>query len=87
MAYLEDKGVVHRDLAARNVLVANEKTVKISDFGLSRKVEDYYKSTRQGKWPLKWYAPECIEFSKFTSQSDVWSFGVLAWELLTDGNK
>jgi len=87
MAYLEDKGVVHRDLAARNVLVANEKTVKISDFGLSRKVEDYYKSTRQGKWPLKWYAPECIEFSKFTSQSDVWSFGVTAWECMTFGKK
>ena len=61
--------------------------VKISDFGMSRRVEDYYKSTRQGKWPLKWYAPECIEFSKFTSQSDVWSFAVTAWECMTFGKK
>lgn len=87
MAYLEDKGIVHRDLAARNVLVANAKTVKISDLGLARKIADYYKSTRQGKWPLKWYAPECIEFSKFSSQSDVWGFGVTAWECMTFGKK
>ena len=97
MAYLEDKRVVHRDLASRNVLVANGKTVKISDVGLRRMVEDYYfidecdRSRRRGscreQWPLKWFAPECIEFSKFTSQSDVWSFGVTAWECMTFGKK
>jgi serine/threonine protein kinase len=87
MVYLEGKNVVHRDLAARNVLVSGETTVKISDFGMSRKVEDYYKSTRAGKWPLKWYAPECMYYSKFTSKGDVWSFGVCCWEVLSHGKK
>eukprot|EP00039_Didymoeca_costata_P028876 m.22386 g.22386 ORF g.22386 m.22386 type:complete len:736 (-) comp7394_c0_seq1:92-2299(-) len=93
MEYLASKLVVHRDLAARNILVSTFKPsvlVKISDFGLSRGLsgdKQYYQSGRTGKWPLKWYAPECIYFSKFTSQSDVWSFGVTAWECLEKGKK
>ena len=87
MVYLESKKVVHRDLAARNVLVKSEGICKISDFGMSRQVENYYKSTRVGKWPLKWYAPECLYYSKFTSKGDVWSYGVCSWEILSHGKK
>ena len=91
MAYLSGPSVnvIHRDLAARNVLLASEQCAKVSDFGLSRNVEirDYYRSSRQGKWPIKWYAPECIYYSRFTSQSDVWSFGVASWETLSYGKK
>lgn len=89
MEYLESKAVVHRDLAARNILVQSKDLVKVSDFGLSRSLgaSDYYTSARRGKWPIKWYAPECIYFSKFTHKSDVWSFGVTAWEVLTYGKK
>ena len=87
MEYLEQNQVVHRDLAARNILMDSETEVKISDFGMSRNVEDYYTSSRTGVWPLKWYAPECIYESKFTSKSDVWSFGVCSWEILSHGKK
>ena len=87
MVYLESKKVVHRDLAARNVLVKSDDICKISDFGMSRQVENYYKSTRVGKWPLKWYAPECLYYSKFTSKGDVWSYGVCSWEILSHGKK
>ena len=87
MEYLEQNHVVHRDLAARNILMDSETEVKISDFGMSRNVEDYYTSSRTGVWPLKWYAPECIYESKFTSKSDVWSFGVCSWEILSHGKK
>lgn len=68
MAYLESVKFVHRDLAARNILVKDPNTVKIADFGLSRALqnENYYKAERKGKWPLKWYAPEAIFYSRFT---------------------
>jgi serine/threonine protein kinase len=68
MAYLESVKFVHRDLAARNILVKDPNTVKIADFGLSRSLqnENYYKAEKKGKWPLKWYAPEAIFFSRFT---------------------
>merc|ERR1711871_880842 len=54
---------------------------------MSREIEDYYTSSRTGVWPLKWYAPECIYRSKFTTKGDVWSFGVCSWEILSHGKK
>nr|WDE73760.1 70 kDa zeta-chain associated protein [Trachinotus ovatus] len=90
MKYLEEKNFVHRDLAARNVLLVNQQFAKISDFGLSKALgadDNYYKARTAGKWPLKWYAPECINFHKFSSKSDVWSFGITMWEALPYGGK
>nr|XP_033784801.1 tyrosine-protein kinase SYK isoform X1 [Geotrypetes seraphini]XP_033784810.1 tyrosine-protein kinase SYK isoform X1 [Geotrypetes seraphini] len=90
MKYLEANNFVHRDLAARNVLLVTQHYAKISDFGLSKALnsdESYYKAKGHGKWPIKWYAPECINFFKFSSKSDVWSFGVLMWEAFSYGQK
>ncbi|XP_026332710.1 focal adhesion kinase 1 isoform X4 [Hyposmocoma kahamanoa] len=88
LSYLESKKFVHRDIAARNVLVSNPNCVKLADFGLSKMVEDksYYKASR-GKLPIKWMAPESINFRRFTSASDVWMFGVCMWEILMLGVK
>ncbi|XP_062386199.1 protein tyrosine kinase 2aa isoform X1 [Sardina pilchardus] len=88
LAYLESKRFVHRDIAARNVLVSSTDCVKLGDFGLSRYMEDssYYKASK-GKLPIKWMAPESINFRRFTSASDVWMFGVCMWEILMYGIK
>ncbi|XP_032873635.1 tyrosine-protein kinase SYK isoform X1 [Amblyraja radiata] len=90
MKYLEENNYVHRDLAARNVLLVTQHYAKISDFGLSKAInseENYYKAKSTGKWPIKWYAPESINYYKFSSKSDVWSFGVMMWESFSYGQK
>ncbi|CAL8322704.1 unnamed protein product [Lota lota] len=87
MAYLASKKCIHRDLAARNVLVTEDEVMKIADFGLARDVHhiDYYKKTTNGRLPVKWMAPEALFDRIYTHQSDVWSFGVLLWEMFTMG--
>lgn len=119
MKYLSDMSYVHRDLAARNVLVNNTLECKVSDFGLSRVLEDdpegtYTTSVRRhrskvkaawckrvgfflsltkflskqgGKIPIRWTAPEAIAYRKFTSASDVWSFGIVMWEVMAFGER
>ncbi|XP_073338024.1 fibroblast growth factor receptor 2 isoform X4 [Pagrus major] len=87
MEYLASQKCIHRDLAARNVLVTESNIMKIADFGLARDVHniDYYKKTTNGRLPVKWMAPEALFDRVYTHQSDVWSFGVLMWEIFTLG--
>ncbi|XP_060085968.1 tyrosine-protein kinase SYK-like [Ylistrum balloti] len=90
MNFLSSKNFVHRDLAARNVLLSNPHTAKISDFGMSKALGregNYYEASEAGRWPLKWYAPECVYYWKFDTKSDVWSYGVTLWEATSYGEK
>ena len=94
MQYLAEMSFVHRDLAARNVLVNSQLVCKIADFGLSREIsaegnaiDGGAYTTRGGKIPVRWTAPEAIAFRKFTSASDVWSFGIVMWEVMSYGER
>uniref|UniRef100_A0A8C2KQI9 receptor protein-tyrosine kinase n=1 Tax=Cyprinus carpio TaxID=7962 RepID=A0A8C2KQI9_CYPCA len=90
MRYLSEMGYVHRDLAARNILVNSNLVCKVSDFGLSRVLEDDPEAaytTRGGKIPIRWTAPEAIAYRKFTSASDVWSYGIVMWEVMSYGER
>lgn len=88
MNFLEEKKCVHRDLAARNVLLTEKMHAKIADFGLARNTDgkDYYHKETEGNLPLKWMAPEAITHQKYTTKSDVWSFGILLWEIYSLGS-
>uniref|UniRef100_A0A674J5P9 Ephrin type-B receptor 3 n=1 Tax=Terrapene triunguis TaxID=2587831 RepID=A0A674J5P9_9SAUR len=92
MKYLAEMNYVHRDLAARNILVNSNLVCKVSDFGLSRFLEDdpadpTYTSSLGGKIPIRWTAPEAIAYRKFTSASDVWSYGIVMWEVMSYGER
>lgn len=89
MAYLAKKSVIHRDLAARNLLLVTENFVKISDFGMSKILSnnDYYRASKPGSWPLRWYPPEALLYYKFSSKGDVWSFGITVWEVCSYGSR
>ncbi|XP_071177130.1 inactive tyrosine-protein kinase transmembrane receptor ROR1-like isoform X4 [Mytilus edulis] len=87
MEYLSSHHYVHRDLAARNILVGDNMCVKISDFGLSRDIysQDYYRVQSKSILPVRWMPPEAILYGKFTTETDIWSFGVVMWEIFSFG--
>nr|XP_057944534.1 ephrin type-A receptor 6-like isoform X1 [Doryrhamphus excisus] len=98
MAYLSEMGYVHRDLAARNILVDENLVCKVSDFGMSRVMEEdteatytatvnFYFDHQGGKIPIRWTAPEAIAYGKFSSASDVWSYGIVMWEVMSYGER
>lgn len=87
MEYLSSHHFVHRDLATRNILVGDNLCVKISDFGLSRDIysQDYYRVQSKSILPVRWMPPEAILYGKFTTETDIWSFGVVMWEIFSFG--
>ncbi|XP_056638936.1 insulin receptor-like isoform X1 [Diorhabda sublineata] len=89
MAYLAAKKFLHRDLAARNCMVAADRTVKIGDFGMARDIyeTDYYRKETKGLLPVRWMAPESLADGVFTTDSDVWSYGIVLWEIATLGEQ
>ncbi|XP_055357949.1 tyrosine-protein kinase Abl-like isoform X2 [Paramacrobiotus metropolitanus] len=87
MAYLEERQFIHRDLAARNCLVGENHLIKVADFGLARFIrDDTYTAKAGAKFPIKWTAPEGLAYNQFSNKSDVWSFGILLWEIATYGD-
>uniref|UniRef100_A0A3Q3RY29 receptor protein-tyrosine kinase n=1 Tax=Mastacembelus armatus TaxID=205130 RepID=A0A3Q3RY29_9TELE len=87
MKYLSDMSYVHRDLAARNILVNSNLVCKVSDFGLSRVLEDDPEAAYTARIPIRWTAPEAIAYRKFTTASDVWSYGIVMWEVVSYGER
>jgi serine/threonine protein kinase len=88
LEYLAAKAFVHRDVAARNILVGQYCEVKLADFGLSRQLASdggYYRVSRRSLLPVKWMAPEALDDRKFSAQTDVWAFGVVLWEIYSNG--
>ncbi|XP_062985262.1 muscle, skeletal receptor tyrosine-protein kinase [Elgaria multicarinata webbii] len=87
MAYLSERKFVHRDLATRNCLVGENMVVKIADFGLSRNMysADYYKANENDAIPIRWMPPESIFYNRYTTESDVWAYGVVLWEIFAFG--
>eukprot|EP00035_Acanthoeca_spectabilis_P021746 m.439974 g.439974 ORF g.439974 m.439974 type:complete len:604 (+) comp18449_c0_seq1:201-2012(+) len=86
MAYLELHNCIHRDLAARNCLVADDLVIKIADFGMGRVIDDLYTARTGSKMPVKWSSPESLCYNAFSNKSDVWSYGILMWEVVTIGD-
>lgn len=87
MEYLASHCYIHKDLAARNILVGEQLHVKISDLGLSREIysSDYFCLQPKTLLPIRWMPPETIAYGKFTTDSDIWSFGVVLWEIFSYG--
>jgi serine/threonine protein kinase len=85
--HMVSQDIVHRDIAARNCLVGPNLVVKVADFGLSRSLamSNYYKKVG-GQVPIRWMSPESLKYGKYTPESDVWAFGVLMWEVYTEGH-
>ncbi|XP_065841906.1 fibroblast growth factor receptor 4-like [Oscarella lobularis] len=87
MEYLIDKQCVHRDLAARNVLVCDDDVLKIADFGMAKDIHyfEYYRKKSKGAVPVRWTAPEALLYKVYTEASDIWSYGIVLWEIATLG--
>lgn len=89
LSYLASEKFVHRDIACRNCLVNHQRMVKIGDFGLTRRLHesDYYKFRRRGYVPIRWMAPESLSMGVYTPSTDIWSYGILLYEIITFGNR
>ncbi|VDN17344.1 unnamed protein product [Dibothriocephalus latus] len=90
MAYLHNKRLIHRDIACRNCLVGRDRVVKIGDFGLTREAKSnspdgYYRFTRNCELPIRWMSPEAVQFGIFSVKSDLWSYGIVLYEMITFG--
>ncbi|VDO90542.1 unnamed protein product [Schistosoma mattheei] len=90
LAYLHRKNLIHRDIACRNCLVGSDGVVKIGDFGLTREMnssenEGYYRFTRNCELPIRWMSPEAVQFGVFSVHSDIWSYGIVLYEIITFG--